>query len=201
MKQHFLLFSIFVIIFNGCSKVEVVDLPITTSSPKALAYYKACYVILQVGDAPETRALLDSALSIDPNFVMALELYESEDPILKRKHRELAKKNVVNASEAEKKMISIRESYRNEDMDKALESAKWLVENHPESHESFVWLGQVQSDRYELKEAIKTLKKAIELNPDSYRCLFSFNGTPYSSRDTGYVTARRKKCRAWNGLW
>ena len=65
-----------------------------------------------------------------------------------------------------KKIISIRESYRNEDMDKALESAKWLTENHPESHESFVWLGLVQSDRYELKEAIKTLKRAIELNPD-----------------------------------
>ena len=29
-----------------------------------------------------------------------------------------------------KKKISIRESYRNEDMDKALESAKWLTENH-----------------------------------------------------------------------
>ena len=161
MKQHLLLFSIFVIIFNSCSKVEVVDLPITTSSPKALAYYKSAMLSFQVGDAPEKRALLDSALSIDPNFVMALELYESEDPILKRKHRELAKKNVINASEAEKKIISIRESYRNEDMDKALESAKWLTENHPESHESFVWLGLVQSDRYELKEAIKTLKLSL----------------------------------------
>ena len=168
MKQHFLLFLILIITFNSCSKVEVVDLPITTSSPKALAYYKSAMLSFQVGDAPEMRALLDSALSVDPNFVMALELYESEDPILKRKHRELAKKNVINASEAEKKIISIRESYRNEDMDKALESAKWLIENHPESHESFVWLGQVQSDRYELKEAIKTLKRAIELNPDSY---------------------------------
>ena len=30
-----------------------------------------------------------------------------------------------------KSTLSIRESYRNEDMDKALESKKWLVENHP----------------------------------------------------------------------
>ena len=108
MKQRFLLFSIFVIIFNSCSKVEVIDLPITTSSPKALAYYKSAMLSFQVGDAPEKRALLDSALSIDPNFVMALELYESPDPILKRKHRELAKENVVNASQAEKKMVSIK---------------------------------------------------------------------------------------------
>ena len=87
MKQRFLLLSIFVIIFNSCSKVEVIDLPITTSSLKALEYYKRAMLSFQVGDAPEKRALLDSALSIDTNFVMPLELYESPDPILKRKHR------------------------------------------------------------------------------------------------------------------
>ena len=64
MKQSFLLFSIFVIIFNGCSKVEVVDLPITTSSPKALTYYKSAMLSFQVGDAPEKRALLDSAFRL-----------------------------------------------------------------------------------------------------------------------------------------
>ena len=92
MKQHFLLSLILVITFNSCSTVEIIDLPITTTSPKALEYYKRAMLSFQVGDAPEKRALLDSALSIDPNFVMALELYESPDPILKRKHRELAKK-------------------------------------------------------------------------------------------------------------
>ena len=168
MKNKFLFISIVLIIFNGCSKVEVIELPVTTSSPEALVYYNKAMLSYQVGDAPEKRALLDSALSIDSNFVMALELYDSQDPVLKRKHRELAKKYVANATEAEKRMITIRESYRNEDMDKALESAKWLTENHPESYESFIWLGQVQSDRYELEEAIKTLKKAIKLNSDSY---------------------------------
>ena len=83
MKQHFLLSLILVITFNSCSTIEIRDLPITTSSPKALEYYKRAMLSFQVGDAPEKRALLDSALSIDPNFVMALELYESPDPILK----------------------------------------------------------------------------------------------------------------------
>ena len=53
-------------------------------------------------------------------------------------------------------------------MDKALECAIWLIENHPKTYESYVWLGQVQSDRNELSNAIKTLKKAIDINPDSY---------------------------------
>ena len=169
MKKSVTIFSILLILISACSKKEVVELPITTSDPKALDYYKKAILSREVGDGPEKRALLDSALSIDPNFAMALELYESQDPIIQREHQELAKTSVSNASEAEKKMISIRESYRSEDMDKALESAKWLVENHKDSYESFVLLGQVQSDRYELDEAIKTLKKAIELNPNSYR--------------------------------
>ena len=103
MKNKFLFISILLTLFNGCSKVEVIELPITTSFPEALVYYNKAMLSYQVGDAPEKRALLDSALSIDSNFVMALELYDSQDPVLKRKHRELAKKYVANATEAEKK--------------------------------------------------------------------------------------------------
>ena len=54
-------------------------------------------------------------------------------------------------------------------MDAALEDAKWLVENHGDSHESYLVLGLIQSDRRELDEAIKSLKKATEINPNSYK--------------------------------
>ena len=168
MKKTTLLFLIVSIFFCACSRVEVVELPITTSSPKALDYYRKAMLSYQVGDGLETRTLLDSALSLDPDFVMALELYESQDPILNKKYQEKAKKNAINVSEAERKILTTRQSYRKGDMDKALESAKWLVDNHGQSYESYIWLGQVQSDRYELDDAIKTLKKSIELNPDNY---------------------------------
>ena len=42
-----------------------------------------------------------------------------------------------------------------------------LIKNHPLSYESYVWLG-LKSDRNELDSAIQTLKKAINLNPNSY---------------------------------
>ncbi len=168
MKKTIILFSLFLMIFPGCSKVDIIELPITTSSPKALEYYKKAMLSYQVGDGLEKRALLDSALSLDPDFVMALELYESQDPILNREYQERAKKNATNVSEAERKILTARQSYRKGDMDKALESAKWLVENHSQSYESYIWLGQIQSDRYELDDAIETLKKSIELNPDNY---------------------------------
>jgi len=52
-------------------------LPITTSSPDALKYYREADRLLglNIGEGPEIRTFLDSALSIDPNFAMALEMY------------------------------------------------------------------------------------------------------------------------------
>ena len=161
-------FLLVTIILSNCSKINVVKLPITTSSQKALEHYNRAMLSYEVGDDPEKRANLDSALVLDPDFAMALEMYDSQDPLLKKEHREKAKSLFQKITDAEKKMIETRESYRNGDMDKAIDNANWLVNNHGDSYESYVWLGQVQSDRYELDDAIKNLKKAIELNPDSY---------------------------------
>jgi len=176
MNKLFNFIFIIALVFSACSKKPVVELPITTSSKKALEYYKMAMLSYQVGDSPECRADLDSALIIDPDFAMALEFYESENPKDKIKFEEKAKSLFSKISEAEKKIITIREGYRQGNMNKALESAQWLVDNHGDSYESYVWLGYVQSDRHELDEAIKTLKKSIELNPDNYEAYNTLMG-------------------------
>ena len=168
MNKLFNAIFITIFIFSACSKIPVVELPITSSSPKALEYYKKAMLSAQVGDDFEKRQYLDSALVLDPNFVMALDRYESLDPIKKRKQREMAKSLQSTVTNAEQLILHIRNAYRSGNMDDALENAKNLVKNHSDAYESYVWLGQVQSDRHELDDAIKTLKKSIELNPDSY---------------------------------
>ena len=168
MNKLFNVVFISVFIFSACSKTPIIELPITTQSPKALEYYKKAMLSEQVGDDFEKRQHLDSALALDPNFVMALDYYESEDPIKKREQREKAKSLHASVSDAEQFMLNIRNAYRDGNMDEALANAKKLVTNYTDAYESYVWLGQVQSDRYELDDAIKTLKKSIELNPDSY---------------------------------
>ena len=164
------IFLLVTIILSNCSKTNVVKLPITTTSPSALEFYNKAMLSFDVGDGPEKRAALDSALALDPNFAMALEMYASQDPRLRKEHQERAKKMVDKITEAERKMLKIRESYRNGDMDMALESARWLVDNHNDSFESYLWLGVVQSDRNELDDAITSLKQAIERNEDCYEC-------------------------------
>ena len=100
------------LLFSACSKIPVVELPITTSSPKALEYYKKAMLSAEVGDDFEKRQYLDSALFLDPDFVMALDRYESLDPIKKREQREKAKSLQNTVTEAEQLILNIRNAYR-----------------------------------------------------------------------------------------
>ena len=163
MNKLFNVIFIIAIIFSACSKKPVVELPITTTSPKALEYYKKAMLSEQVGDGFEKRQYLDSALVLDPKFVMALDRYESLDPIKKREQREMAKSLQNTVTDAEQLMLKIRHAYRDGNMDDALENSKSLVKNYSNAYESYVWLGQVQSDRYELDDAITNLKKVSVL--------------------------------------
>ena len=161
---------VFIALFiTSCSKQPVVELPITTSSPEALEYYIKAMLSEEVGDGFEKRQYLDSALVLDPSFVMALDRYESLDPIKKREQREKAQSLQNTVTEAEQFMLNIRNAYRSGNMDEALIGAEKLVSQYGDYYEPYVWLGVAQSDRNELDEATKSLKKAIEINPDCYQ--------------------------------
>jgi tetratricopeptide (TPR) repeat protein len=176
MNKLFNVFFITALVFSACSKKPVVELPITTSSPKALKHYKKAMLSAQVGDGFEKRQYLDSALALDPNFVMALDRYESLDPIKKREQREMAKSLQNTVTDAEQLILKIRNAYRGGNMDDALENAKKLVENYSDTYESYVWLGFVQSDRHEIDDATISLKKAIELNSGCYEAYNTLMG-------------------------
>ena len=108
MRNIFKVFLLVTIILSSCAKKDVIKLPITTSSQKALEYYNRAMLSYEVGDDPEKRADLDSALALDPDFSMALEMYDSQDPLLKKEHREKAKSLFQKITKAEKKMIETR---------------------------------------------------------------------------------------------
>jgi len=176
MNKLFNVIFIIALTFSACSKKTVVELPVTTSSPKALKHYKKAMLSAQVGDGFEKRQYLDSALALDPKFVMALDRYESLDPIKKREQRETAKSLQNTVTDAEQLILNIRNAYRSGNMDDALENAKKLVTNYSDAYEPYVWLGFVQSDRHEIGDATISLKKAIELNSDCYEAYNALMG-------------------------
>ena len=86
---------------------------------------------------------------------------------LKKEDQKKAMNLIESISDEEKQILLIRESYRKENLDEALLHAKELVVLRPDAYEAYNWLGIVQSDRYEIKDAIKTLERAVDLNKDN----------------------------------
>ncbi len=105
MKKVILKSILFFLFSFSCSKKEIIKLPVTSSSEQALEYYKKAMYSLEVGDDFEKRLFLDSALSLDSEFIMALELYDSPDPILTKNNQELAKKLSIKGTEEERKIL------------------------------------------------------------------------------------------------
>ena len=80
-------YSLLLFVIVGCSKKELIELPITTSSEKALKYYKKAQDYYLTTDFPEGWAMLDSALALDPNFALASLWRWHPDPSIRIKNR------------------------------------------------------------------------------------------------------------------
>ena len=85
-KRLFLVVSLFV----ACSSVTEEPLPITTNSDKALEFFNKAVYHVEQGEWSEAQTNYQSALRIDPNFVMANLWGWSSDPIQNRKYNETA---------------------------------------------------------------------------------------------------------------
>jgi hypothetical protein len=70
MNKLFNFILITALLFSACSKTPVIELPVTTSSPKALEYYKRAMDYYLTTDFPEGWAMLDSALVLHPQLVL-----------------------------------------------------------------------------------------------------------------------------------
>ena len=121
------------LILSACSSVKDQPLPVTTSSDKALEFFNSAVRHWEHGEPDEARANFQSALRVDPNFVMANLWGWSEDPVQTRKYREVAVSNKDKVSEAEKLLVEMWEAGRDGNTTKQMEFAKELVNKYPNS--------------------------------------------------------------------
>jgi len=156
------------LILSACSNVKDEPLPITSTSEKAIEFFKTGSMHWEQGEWTEARNNFSSALRVDPNFVLA-NLYTPEpDPQQRRKYRKIATDNKNNVSDAEKIQIEMWEAQRNGQSSKRLNLAKELAEKYPKSSMAHVWLGLVYTEQYMFDEAISSLKTATKINPDQF---------------------------------
>ena len=157
------------LILSACSSVKDQPLPVTTSSDKALEFFNSAVRHWEHGEPDEARANFQSALRVDPNFVMANLWGWSEDPVQTRKYREVAVSNKDKVSEAEKLLVEMWEAGRDGNTTKQMEFAKELVNKYPNSSDSYVELGNMYKNETKLDGAIENYNKALKLNPDNYQ--------------------------------
>ena len=168
MKKYTYSFFTLLIFFYSCADKVVEKLPITTNSEEAQKYYQKALEYYLTTDYPEGWSALDSALMIDPNFAMASLIRWHPDPSIRTKNRKKAYSLINTVSNAERYILKANRSEDEGNSDSALYYIKKLVEEYPNSYESYNQLGVIYGSRNELKLAEQAFKKSLEIYPDNY---------------------------------
>tara|TARA_S200000501_G_scaffold98822_1_gene92229 strand:+ start:317 stop:1819 length:1503 start_codon:yes stop_codon:yes gene_type:complete len=155
-------------LFSACSNVEDVPLPFASTNEKATEFFNQAVYHIDQGEWREGRDNFQSALRVDPNFIMANMWGWSEDPVQTRKYREAAVASKENANDAEKIMIGMLEAGRKGKASERLELAKELVNKYSSSSEAHVILGNVYTGQDDLDKAIESYENALKVNPNNY---------------------------------
>ena len=154
------------LVLSACSNVEDVPLPFTSTNGKATEFFNKAVNHFDQGEWQEARDNFQSALRVDPNFIMANMWGWSEDPVQTRKYRETAIANKENANDAEEIMIEMLEARRKGKASERLELAKELVNKYSSSSEAHVILGNVYTGQDNLDKAIESYENAVKITFD-----------------------------------
>ena len=152
----------------SCSEKPIVELPITTTSTKALEHFIKSQDFGSTADFREGRIELDSALVLDPEFTLALLNKWDEDPRVTAANKKKAYSMINKVTPAEKLILKANKASDIGNLDSGLFYIKKLVEENPEAYEPYTYLGFAYGLRNELMLAEQAYKKAIELNPNNY---------------------------------
>ena len=176
MKNFYLIIlSILIISCSGGSDTsQLPDITITTSSSEAKeAYLKAMDLYDQRRQATveERKTLLNQALTLDPDFLLAkASLYS----MLGTEYNNKVLKDVYDAresvSEMESKIIEFLYNERtNFDPEVASYNITMLTDEYPELWRLWYWSGVVKSyNPGEIYDAIDDLETALEINPNHF---------------------------------
>lgn len=174
MKNYFIiLISIITISCGGGNeKLNLPDITISTTSEEAKnAFLDAMYNFETRGSDEQRRTLLNQAITIDPDFLLAkAALYsfvgtESNNSVLESVYEERNK-----VSDMEAKII---EFFYNRETSNDPEIASYnitmLTDEYPELWRLWYWSGHTKSRNYsEIYEAIDDLETALEINPNHF---------------------------------
>ncbi len=157
---------------------EIEEIPVTTSSSQALAEFEAGLRALDVGRPREAYERFLAAVAEDPEFVSAYlgAANSSASAVEYKRNLDLAIQHADGASEGEKMLVEINQTFFTNDAERRTELAERLVESYPNSPRAWLTLGDTKGDLNQNEAAREALSKAVELAPEllaGHRALWS----------------------------
>ncbi len=163
------------ITFAACQPAEqpepaapaIEEIPITTSSPQALADFERGRELMDVGRAEEANALFEAATIKDPGFAYAYINVASTARSWQEFNdsQRLAMANLEGKSTGERLLAQILRTVFENDAEGRIELALELVENYPRSPRAWLVLARMQSGLNQHEAARESMKQAFELAP------------------------------------
>lgn len=147
---------------------EVSEIPITTASEEARAYYLEGQALLDAGRALEARAAFRLAAQKDPKFARAYlgVANTAVSNIEFKEFMDLAMANADGVSEGEKLLIEINMTFFENDADRRHALANELVEKYPASPRAWLALGGVQTGLDQNEGARASMNRGLALDPN-----------------------------------
>ena len=152
----------------GCSKSTDVDFPITSSSEAAKELYKKAWYYWDQGDGLKGWELMEEALSLDPDFILANLYVPTTDPNKWKEYKDRAKENSKNGNDYEKLAVKMWVAGRESRSMDYINLCKELVSKYPSSSQSYVMLGDAYTGVKDFDNAIANYEKALDINSSQY---------------------------------
>lgn len=156
------------------------DIPVTTSSPEALAHFKTGLHYMDVGRFLEGRKEMLSAVEKDPGFTHAY-FFWSISTLTPEEFKEALEKGTRSAegkSEGEKILMQISQTFLDNNGAKNVELSQTLTAKYPNGPRAWMRLGFAQGGLNQHEDARKSFSKALALSPGligaDYALAFSY---------------------------
>ena len=171
MKFHNKIFIpvMLAMLLAGCSKSTDVELPFSSTNEEAINLYRGAQSAWAENNGPKGRDMMEKALSLDPDFILANLNVPTNDPNKWQEYRDKAKLNSANGNDHEKLQVKLWVAAREGRSDDYIYLCKELVSKYPNSSEAYVELGNAYTGVENFDLAIENYKKAIDINPNQYR--------------------------------
>lgn len=161
--------SMTLLFFSGCSTSTNVALPISSDSNEAIELYKQAWYYWDQGEGLKGWGLMEEALALDSDFILANLYVPTNDPNTWKKYRDKAEVNSANGNDYEKLAVKMWKASREGRSMDYIDLSKDLVSKYPNSAEAYVILGDAYTSVNDFDNAIINYVKALDLNPKEYQ--------------------------------